>query len=95
MTCVVSDEHAGHLGEIRAKRANMVRTFFEGLQLPDEFPALSDAEQERLATLATLGATCRSRWSATATRGRSRWFPITSDPPVFIGSSGTYMGASL
>ncbi len=60
VACVVSDEHAGHLGEIRAKRRHWFANFFADLELPMEFPPLDTEEQERLATLAGLSATCRS-----------------------------------
>jgi hypothetical protein len=60
MSCVVADEHVGHLGEVRARRAELVATFFADLSLPEEFPPLDEHDQERLITLAHLGARCRS-----------------------------------
>ncbi len=60
MACVLADENVGHLGEIRSGRASQVAEFFENLVVPDEFPPISESEQERLVTLAAIGSKCRS-----------------------------------
>lgn len=60
MACQVAANNAGHQPEIRAERAKAVSAFFADLVLPDDLPPLSDAEQQRLSTLATLGARLRS-----------------------------------
>ena len=58
--CVVADENAGHQGEIRTERSRLVSDFFATLTIPDVLSPLSEDEQTRLVTLATLGARCRS-----------------------------------
>jgi hypothetical protein len=58
--CVVADENAGHQREIRAERSQLVAEFFASLVIPDLLPPLTEAEQTRLVTLATVGARCRS-----------------------------------
>ncbi len=60
MACVVSDENIGHLGDIRRARAELVAQFFENHPIPGGFPLITEPEQERLATLATIGSRCRS-----------------------------------
>jgi len=64
LACVVADEHAGHQQQIRAGRSAAVAAFFADLappdELPAELPALSEPERDRLVTLATIGARCRS-----------------------------------
>lgn len=60
MASIVADETMGRVAEIREQRAALVADIVTDLDLPDEFPSISDSEQERLATLATIGAKCRS-----------------------------------
>ncbi|MHB1582212.1 MAG: hypothetical protein ACYCU7_03220 [Acidimicrobiales bacterium] len=60
MACVVADENAGRQAEIRRDRAAVIREFFDGLDLPDVLAPLTEDEQERLITLANIGARCRS-----------------------------------
>ncbi len=45
---------------IRAEGSRLVADFFAGLTIPDLLPQLSEDEQTRLVTLATIGARCRS-----------------------------------
>jgi hypothetical protein len=60
LACLVADENAGHPGEIRTLWAEMVTRFLTGLELPSELPRLATDAQERLITLANIGARCRS-----------------------------------
>jgi len=60
LTCVVTDEQAGHQQRIRAERSAAVAAFFADLTLPSELPALHEPERDRLVTLATIGSRCRS-----------------------------------
>ena len=60
LACVQADDNAGRQRQIRDERAGAVREFFDGLDLPDLLPSLTEAEQTRLAILANLGARCRS-----------------------------------
>ncbi len=60
MACLVADENAGRQRTVRAERAREVRRFFNSLALPDRLPELGETEKDRLITLATLGARCRS-----------------------------------
>ena len=60
MACVVADENAGHQQDVRSNRAQEVREFFDALVLPDALPAVPPVTQDRLISLANLGARCRS-----------------------------------
>jgi hypothetical protein len=60
MACVVADENAGHQRDVRSNRAREVRRFFDALVLPDALPPLLQETQDRLISLANLGARCRS-----------------------------------
>ena len=60
IACQVAAENAGHQAEIRAERAAAVAALFAGLVLPDDLPALTNAEHDRLSMLATIGARLRS-----------------------------------
>lgn len=60
VACIAADENAGRQPEIRAERARALASFFADLVLPEEPLPLSDDEQTRLITLATLGSRCRS-----------------------------------
>ena len=60
MASVVADETMGHVVEIRQQRAALVAEIFAELVVPDEFPPVTEAEQVRLVTLATIGTRCRS-----------------------------------
>jgi len=53
-------EHLGNQPELRARRARLVADFFASLSLPDQPPAFSEADQDRLVVLADLGSRCRS-----------------------------------
>ena len=53
-------ENAGRQREIRAERSRLVAKFFAGRTLPDELPALTRSEEDRLITLAGIGSRCRS-----------------------------------
>ena len=60
LTCLVANERAGHQPADRAKRASAVAEFFAGLDLPDTLPMLDEEAENRLITLAGIGARCRS-----------------------------------
>jgi hypothetical protein len=60
LACVTSDENAGRQPAIRAVRSRLVVEFFAGLTIPDFLPPLTEDEQTRLITVATIGARCRS-----------------------------------
>jgi hypothetical protein len=60
MASIVADETTGHVGEIREQRAALAAEIITDLKLPEEFQSISEADRERLVTLATIGAKCRS-----------------------------------
>ena len=60
LACLTADENAGSQPTIRAERSRLVAEFFAGLILPGQLPPVSEEEQARLITLATIGARCRS-----------------------------------
>jgi hypothetical protein len=59
-SCVVASENAGHQREIRREWSQAVVRFFADLVLPQEISILTTDSEDRLITLATLGARCRS-----------------------------------
>lgn len=81
----VASDNAGRQPEIREERAAAVARFFDSLVLPDGLPPLTDAEHDRLAMLATLGARLRS---AVVREGYSRnieTVPGHERPPRLFG----------
>jgi len=60
LACLTAHENAGREPEIRAGRRRAVTELFDGLNIPASMPQLAEAEADRHATLATIGARCRS-----------------------------------
>ena len=60
MSGMFAMENAGRQGDLRDRRARVVADFFSKLLLPDQPPALTNDEQDRLNTLAMLAVRCRS-----------------------------------
>lgn len=50
----------GRQPEIAAEQATLVAKFFDGLDIPSTFPEISDADDDRIIDLASIGARCRS-----------------------------------
>jgi hypothetical protein len=60
MACRMVDRNAGRQPEVRRARAGAVCDLFASLPFPNLLPPLSESEMDRLVTLASLGARCRS-----------------------------------
>jgi hypothetical protein len=60
MACVVADENAGRQPAVRLERSQAIASFSQSITIPDSLPAITETEQERLVTLATIGTRCRS-----------------------------------
>ncbi|MGP0108121.1 MAG: hypothetical protein ACLPR9_04530 [Acidimicrobiales bacterium] len=50
----------GRQPEIAAEQATLVAKFIDGLDIPSTFPEVSDADDDRIIDLASIGARCRS-----------------------------------
>jgi hypothetical protein len=60
LVAMVANENANRKREIRREWQKQVTRFISNLKIPHELPPLSESEEERLITLATVGARCRS-----------------------------------
>ncbi len=92
VACVVSDEHAGHLGEIRAKRAALVRVLLRRLGAANGVPTPGHRRTGASRHLRDSALHADPRCSPTATRGH-RDGPGYRRSTAFTASSDTSSGA--